>query len=66
MSTMNAAPTYGLSTGTPQWALDPYRFPGLHDMDEPEAPAGPGADPSESSEPSGPSGPSEPFRPSGR
>ncbi|WP_164721017.1 hypothetical protein [Streptomyces sp. W1SF4] len=41
MSTVNTAPTYGLSSGTPQWALDPYRFPGLQDLDEPEAPAGP-------------------------
>ncbi|EFL19169.1 predicted protein [Streptomyces sp. C] len=40
MSTVNTAPTYGLSSGTPQWALDPYRFPGLQDLDEPEAPAG--------------------------
>lgn len=41
MSTVNTAPTYGLSSGTPQWALDPYRFPGLQDLDEPEAPAEP-------------------------
>ncbi|MCX5380541.1 hypothetical protein [Streptomyces sp. NBC_00091] len=39
---MNTAPTYGLSSGTPQWALDPYRFPGLEGLDEPEAPAGSG------------------------
>lgn len=50
MSTVNAvnsAPTYGLSSGTPQWALDPYRFPGLQDLDEPETPAGPAGEPSD-------------------
>ncbi|MFD0357003.1 hypothetical protein ACFVHW_25180 [Streptomyces sp. NPDC127110] len=51
MSTMNTAPTYGLSSGTPQWALDPYRFPGLQDLDEPEVPAGPAEEGSESLRP---------------
>jgi hypothetical protein len=36
---MNTQPTYALSSGTPRWALDPYRFPGLADLDTDEAPA---------------------------
>lgn len=35
---MNTQPTYALSSGTPRWALDPYRFPGLADLDTDEAP----------------------------
>ncbi|MET9604233.1 hypothetical protein ABZZ17_04100 [Streptomyces sp. NPDC006512] len=34
---MNTAPTYALSSRTPEWALDPYRFPGLSDLDTDEA-----------------------------
>ncbi|MFD8981448.1 hypothetical protein [Streptomyces sp. NPDC059564] len=36
---MNTQPTYALSSGTPRWALDPYRFPGLAGLDADEAPA---------------------------
>ncbi|MEU3312487.1 hypothetical protein ACGFY6_05745 [Streptomyces sp. NPDC048387] len=42
---MDTAPTYALSSRTPRWALDPYRFPGLEDLDEAEAPGDPGARP---------------------
>ncbi|MEW1638458.1 hypothetical protein AB0469_30930 [Streptomyces sp. NPDC093801] len=43
---MDTAPTYALSSRTPRWALDPYRFPGLEDTEDAEAlgePAGPPA-----------------------
>ncbi|MFD3875870.1 hypothetical protein [Streptomyces sp. NPDC058623] len=30
---MTTAPTYALSSRTPKWALDPYRFPGLQGLD---------------------------------
>ncbi|MGW1640248.1 hypothetical protein [Streptomyces lavendulae] len=34
---MDTQPTYALSSRTPRWALDPYRFPGLEDLDTDEA-----------------------------
>ncbi|MEU9036612.1 hypothetical protein AB0D45_17140 [Streptomyces sp. NPDC048352] len=52
MSTKNTAPAYGLSPRTPQWALDPYRFPGLQDLEEPETPAAPAGEPADDSGPS--------------
>ncbi|MFF4578747.1 hypothetical protein [Streptomyces sp. NPDC001389] len=30
---MDTAPTYALSSRTPRWALDPYRFPGLEGLE---------------------------------
>ncbi|MER6215448.1 MULTISPECIES: hypothetical protein [unclassified Streptomyces] len=39
---MDTTPTYALSSRTPRWALDPYRFPGLEDLDEAEALGEPG------------------------
>ncbi|MFD9570226.1 hypothetical protein ACFWBI_10315 [Streptomyces sp. NPDC059982] len=34
---MSTQPSYALSSRTPRWALDPYRFPGLADLDTAEA-----------------------------
>ncbi|MER7511010.1 hypothetical protein ABTX82_22015 [Streptomyces lavendulae] len=34
---MDTQPTYALSSRTPSWALDPYRFPGLEGLDVDEA-----------------------------
>ncbi|MGO4459575.1 hypothetical protein AB4039_20090 [Streptomyces sp. M-16] len=34
---MDTQPTYALSSRTPRWALDPYRFPGLEGLDVDEA-----------------------------
>ncbi|WP_371680542.1 hypothetical protein [Streptomyces sp. NBC_01276] len=34
---MDTQPTYALSSRTPRWALDPYRFPGLVGLDVDEA-----------------------------
>ncbi|MFE3761926.1 hypothetical protein ACFXPI_09215 [Streptomyces sp. NPDC059104] len=34
---MDTQPTYALSSRTPRWALDPYRFRGLEGLDVDEA-----------------------------
>ncbi|MFD6875882.1 MULTISPECIES: hypothetical protein [unclassified Streptomyces] len=38
---MTTAPTYALSSRTPKWALDPYRFPGLQGLDADDDPGRP-------------------------
>ncbi|MFB0629701.1 hypothetical protein [Streptomyces sp. AB3(2024)] len=43
---MDTQPTYALSSRTPRWALDPYRFPGLEGLDMDEALADGAAAPS--------------------
>ncbi|MFF2195519.1 hypothetical protein [Streptomyces sp. NPDC058157] len=42
---MDTTPTYALSSRTPRWALDPYRFPGLEGLDEAEPLGDPGGAP---------------------